>query len=110
VENSDLYISRHPTPLPPHGNSFQRDSSGWDGHTAPDLLGLKEDGRKRRLGPKLRHGDASLSQCLYEDRPLLKPVSFVRSRYAPTLFLKEEEIFQPVAEEAGQRTHHYTWY
>jgi hypothetical protein len=121
MANSDLNNSRHPTPLPwegarpSHGNGFQRDSSRWGGYTAPDLSGPKEGGRKRRLESKLRHGDASLSQRLYEDRPLLKPVTFVRSRHAPTLFLKEEEIFQPVAEKTGQHTHHptkccYTWY
>jgi hypothetical protein len=51
---------------------------------------------------RLRYGTASLSQLLYEDRPLLKPISFVRSKLNPTLFLKEDEIFKPVAEEAGQ--------
>jgi hypothetical protein len=49
----------------------------------------------------MRRGTASLSQLLYEDRPLLRPISFVRSKHSPTLFLKEEEIFKPVAEEAG---------
>ena len=56
----------------------------------------------RQVESKLRYGTASLSQLLYEDRPLLKPISFVRSKQNPTLFLKEDEIFKPVAEEAGQ--------
>ena len=58
----------------------------------------------RHMESKLRYGTASLSQLLYEDRPLLKPISFVKSKLTPTLFLKEEEIFKPVAEEAGQCT------
>jgi hypothetical protein len=105
---------RYPTPPhwqgtnPSRGNGFQRGSSRWDGNTTPDLLGPKEPARKRHLELKERRGNASLSQLLYEDRPLLKPVTFVRSRHTPTLFLEEEEIFKPVAEEAGRRTRHPT--
>jgi hypothetical protein len=46
----------------------------------------------------VRSGETSLSQQLYEDRPLLKPVAFVSSEL-PSLFLNE--IFKPMTEEAG---------
>ena len=48
----------------------------------------------------MHRGDASLSQLFYDDRPLLKPITFVPSKL-PSLFLNEEEIFKPMAEEAG---------
>ena len=76
----------------------------WGGRISPDSSSQKDRIRMRQLESKLRYGTESLSQLLYEDRPLLKPISFVRSKLTPTLFLKEEEIFKPVAEEAGQCT------
>jgi len=45
-------------------------------------------------------GEPSLTQQLYEDRSLLRPIAFVPS-WMPSLFLNEEEIFEPMAEEAG---------
>lgn len=47
------------------------------------------------------HGRTSLSQQLYENRPLLKSIAFIPSKL-PSLFLNEEEIFKPMAEEAGR--------
>jgi len=76
----------------------------WGGRISPDSSSQKERTRLHRLESKLRYGTASLSQLLYEDRPLLKPILFVKSKLTPTLFLKEEEIFKPVAEETGQYT------
>lgn len=76
----------------------------WGGRIGPGSSSQKERIRTRQLESKLRYGTESLSQLLYEDRPLLKPISFVRSKLTPTLFLKEEEIFKPVAEEAGRCT------
>ena len=58
----------------------------------------------RHLESKPHHSTASLSQLLYEGRPLLKPILFIRSKDTPTLFLEEEEIFRPVADEAGRYT------
>ncbi|KAI0075860.1 hypothetical protein K474DRAFT_1708659 [Panus rudis PR-1116 ss-1] len=52
----------------------------------------------RNLPSKLRAG-APLSRLLYEDRPYLKPVVFVRSVYTATLFQQEEEILKPVADQ-----------
>ncbi len=43
-----------------------------------------------------------LAKVLYEDRPLLKPIVFVRSTLTATLFKEEEEILQPLAEEVGK--------
>ena len=57
-------------------------------------------GGGRNLSSKLRAG-APLSRLLYEDRPFLKPVVFVRSVHTATLFENEEDIFQSVAEAAG---------
>lgn len=57
-------------------------------------------GHGRNLTSKLNAG-APLSKLLYEDRPLLRPITFVRSVHTATLFEKEEEIFQPVVEGAG---------
>ncbi|CDO76051.1 hypothetical protein BN946_scf184696.g3 [Trametes cinnabarina] len=53
----------------------------------------------RNLASKLQAG-APLSKVLYEDRPLLKPIIFVRSVHNPTLFQEEEDIFKPVVEPA----------
>lgn len=44
---------------------------------------------------------APLSNLLYEDRPLLRPVTFVRSQYTATLFEEAEDIFEPVIESAS---------
>ncbi|KAH9069785.1 hypothetical protein EDB83DRAFT_2551021 [Lactarius deliciosus] len=108
VDNSDYY-SRYPTPVQgispgpgsSRGNGHQRGRGRW-GITGPDLE-PKDRLRKRHLESKLRSGNASLSQLLYEDRPFLKPITFVRSQVTPTLFLRGEEIFKPVAEEAGEQ-------
>ncbi|EJF65216.1 hypothetical protein DICSQDRAFT_98859 [Dichomitus squalens LYAD-421 SS1] len=54
-------------------------------------------GRGRNLPAKLRAG-VPLSKLLHEDRPLLKPIIFVRSVHTATLFEKEDDIFLPVAE------------
>ncbi|KAH8996442.1 hypothetical protein EDB86DRAFT_2829114 [Lactarius hatsudake] len=108
VDNSDYY-SRYSTPVQgfspgpgsSRGNGYQRGRGRWD------VAGLdvepKDRLRKRHLESKLRSGNASLSQLLYEDRPFLKPITFVRSQVTPTLFLRDEEIFKPVAEEAGEQ-------
>ncbi|KAJ7175952.1 hypothetical protein C8R46DRAFT_990159 [Mycena filopes] len=58
-------------------------------------------GRGGRGGPKLRP-DAPLSNLLYAERPLLRPIKFVRSVHHATLFQEEEEILQPGAEDVGE--------
>lgn len=54
----------------------------------------------RGLSAKLRAG-APLSRILHEDRPLLRPITFVRSVHTAILFEKEEDILQPTIEETG---------
>ncbi|TFY57471.1 hypothetical protein EVJ58_g6998 [Rhodofomes roseus] len=46
---------------------------------------------------KLRAG-VPLSRLLNEDRPLLRPIVFVRSVHTATLFQQDEEILQPIVE------------
>ncbi|TFY61685.1 hypothetical protein EVG20_g6968, partial [Dentipellis fragilis] len=74
---------------------------GRGGGPGSENLGPKDRERQKILAKKLRSSTAPLSQLLYEDRPLLRPVIFVRSQATPTLFTEEEEIFKPVVEEAG---------
>ncbi|KAI9450305.1 hypothetical protein BJY52DRAFT_1215537 [Lactarius psammicola] len=64
-----------------------------------DLLGLKDRLWRRHLESKLRSGNASQSQLLYEARPFLKPITLVRSQLTSTLFLRGEEILKHVAKE-----------
>ncbi|KAI0315176.1 hypothetical protein OF83DRAFT_1174066 [Amylostereum chailletii] len=65
------------------------------------VVPLPDQIRRNMLSKRLRTSTAPLSQLLYEDRPLLKPIVFVRSEITPKLFMEEEEIFKPVADEAG---------
>lgn len=51
----------------------------------------------QRLGNYL-----TLSESLYATRPLLRPMTFVRSEHTPFLFMHDqEEILKPVAEDIG---------
>ncbi|KAJ7466888.1 hypothetical protein FB451DRAFT_1259422 [Mycena latifolia] len=75
----------------PRGRGRGRGDSGFD----------SPRGRGRgRGGPKLRP-DAPLSKLLYEERPLLRPIKFVRSVHHATLFQEEEELLQAVVEDVG---------
>ncbi|KAG6853033.1 hypothetical protein C0991_007325 [Blastosporella zonata] len=56
---------------------------------------------KGRGGSKLRP-DAPLSDLLFHERPLLRPIIFVPSVHTKTLFQEEEEILQAVVEEVGE--------
>jgi hypothetical protein len=51
--------------------------------------------------PKARQ-NAPLSTLLYESRPLLKPIVFVRSTHTRTLFTEVEEILQSTVKDVGQ--------
>jgi hypothetical protein len=57
----------------------------------------------RRLGAKLG-ATTPLSKALYEDRPFLRPVVFVKAQINPFLFQEEEDILQPGVEEVGSFT------
>ncbi|GJE92824.1 hypothetical protein PsYK624_089820 [Phanerochaete sordida] len=54
----------------------------------------------KNLAGKLKAG-APLSKLLYEDRPLLRPIVFVRSVHTATLFEEKEEILKPLAEDTA---------
>ncbi|KAL1728077.1 hypothetical protein EV714DRAFT_215934 [Schizophyllum commune] len=56
-------------------------------------------GARNRRGGKMGSYNAPLSSLLYEERPLLRPIVFVRSTLTATLFQEEEEIFEPGVEE-----------
>lgn len=45
-----------------------------------------------------------LSKLLNEDRPLLRPIIFVRSELTATLFQEQEEILKPLSEDVGKLT------
>ena len=50
-----------------------------------------------KLGP-----DTPLSELLHRERPLLRPIVFVRSVYTPTLFGEAEDILQASVENTGE--------
>ncbi|KAI0268910.1 hypothetical protein BGY98DRAFT_1018014 [Russula aff. rugulosa BPL654] len=92
LDDSDIN-SRYHTPVQEstsRGNGFRYDKLATE--RAP----------RRHLESKVLRGKISLSQQLYENRPLLKPIAFVPSKL-PSLFLNEEEIFKPMAEEADEQ-------
>lgn len=49
--------------------------------------------------------DAPLSALLYSERPLLRPIKFVRATLTPFLFQHSEEVLNPVAGITGGRSH-----
>lgn len=77
-----------------------RESPRGRGRGSSDYL--TPGGRGRGLGGSKLRPDAPLSSLLYQERPLLRPVIFVRSVYTRTLFEEEEEILQAVVEQVGQ--------
>ena len=72
---------------------------GGIGDTSPRGRGK---GRHGGGGSRLLSDAAPLSSLLYQERPLLRPVVFVRSVLSSTLFQEEDEIFKPVTEEVGE--------
>lgn len=75
-------------------------------HDSGDLpfRGGSNRGRGRgrgNLASKLRTG-TPLSKVWYADRPLLRPVEFVRSVQMATLFQQEEEMIQPIVEDPSK--------
>ena len=93
--------SRYQTPVQDASSSRGNGFRNWRvGHISPDPS-RTERVPWRQSESKVLRGKTSLSQQLYENRPLLKPIAFVPSML-PSLFLNEEEIFKPMAEEAGR--------
>lgn len=70
--------------------SYQATARGRSLGTASQLRGRGNIGMKRQ--PPNR--DASLSDLLYFERPLLRPIKFVQATHTPFLFQESEEIFQ----------------
>jgi hypothetical protein len=103
LDDSDIN-SRYQTPVQgttsSRGNGFRYGRNCRVGHISPDPSST-ERAPRRHPESKVRRGETSLSQQLYEDRPFLKPIAFVPSKL-PSLFLHEEEIFKPMTEEAGR--------
>lgn len=49
----------------------------------------------------------TLSESLYAARPLLRPITFIRSEHTPFLFMHDqEELLKPVAEDIGGSSPH----
>ncbi|KAL0957062.1 hypothetical protein HGRIS_003160 [Hohenbuehelia grisea] len=57
--------------------------------------------RGRGRGSAKLRADAPLSKLLWQERPLLKPIVFVRSVHTATLFEEKDEVFKPIVESAG---------
>lgn len=64
----------------------------------------QQRGRGFRSSASKLHAGAPLSKLLYEDRPLLRPIVFVRSVYTATLFQEDEDILKAAVEEPGKST------
>ncbi|KAL4073754.1 hypothetical protein J3A83DRAFT_2611447 [Scleroderma citrinum] len=60
-------------------------------------FGMPQRGRGRGV-QKPPSRDAPLSDLLYFERPLLRPIKFVRATLTPFLFQESEDTFQPVSE------------
>ncbi|KAJ8518020.1 hypothetical protein ONZ45_g4880 [Pleurotus djamor] len=68
------------------------------GYDTPPNNGSARGGRG--AGPRLRP-DAPLSKLLYQERPYLRPIKFVKSVHTPTLFQNQDEVLAPIVESAG---------
>lgn len=100
--------SGYPTP---RGTSTPRGRGrGNSGRQTPNYNGSPSRGRgqpsfygpQRGRGSKSKSGpNAPLSKLLYEDRPMLKPIVFVRSVHTATLFKEEEDILKAAVEKPG---------
>ena len=77
------------SPSKPNGNNIPRGRGG--------------SGGRGGHAPKLP-STSSLSSLWYEERPLLRPIKFVRSVEAATLFQEAEELLEPTVENPGKCT------
>ena len=98
------------TDSPRRGGSTARGRGrgrGWGRGWGPDDVGDSFGGSRRPrfgVGGKARPTigkDAPLSDLLYSERPLLRPVKFVRATLTPFLFQHSEDVLKPAAQVAG---------
>ncbi|KZT63736.1 hypothetical protein DAEQUDRAFT_770335 [Daedalea quercina L-15889] len=82
----------------PRGRGFFRGRGRGDYNETTRGRGRPSRGQ---LNSRLRAG-VPLSKLLNEDRPLLKPIVFVRSVHTATLFQQEEDILQPLVEPVAE--------
>ncbi|KAF9497928.1 hypothetical protein BDN71DRAFT_1443998 [Pleurotus eryngii] len=82
------------------GGSVMRNSNAGAAIPTSGTSTPRGRGRGRGRGGMLR-ADAPLSKLLFQERPLLRPIKFVKSVNTPTLFQDEEEVFKPGVESAG---------
>ncbi|KDQ55659.1 hypothetical protein JAAARDRAFT_325307 [Jaapia argillacea MUCL 33604] len=82
-------------------------SRGRGGYDSPRGRGGYDSPRGRGRKPMSGSSNAPLSKLLWQDRPYLKPIVFVRSENTPTLFTLEEDILQAVSDEVedGDENH-----
>ncbi|KAH8107657.1 hypothetical protein BXZ70DRAFT_3101 [Cristinia sonorae] len=85
---------RGPLPIPP---ALEEVPGLGRGNSSFSPRGRRGGRGGRELASQLR-GGAPLSKVLYDDRPYLRPVKFVRSVFTATLFKDEEELLQPIVE------------
>ena len=83
------------SPLQSNGNNTPRGRGGRGGR----------GGYTQKLPPT-----SSLSSLWNEERPLLRPIKFVRSVETATLFQEAEELLEPTAQNSSKHTHSLTEY
>ncbi|TFK53782.1 hypothetical protein OE88DRAFT_1656088 [Heliocybe sulcata] len=93
--------SRPMSPIRGRGRGRGVDISSTPGRGRGDGTSTSTRGRKKAFNK-----NAPLSKLLYEDRPYLRPVIFVKSTATPRLFEAEEEIFETMNEEEADNGGH----
>lgn len=91
------------TTTPSGGNGVFQFRSGTPSRGAGSAHGhpgIGRPGHQQQTKSKLG-SSAPLSSLLYESRPLLRPVVFVKSTLTPVLFQQEEELLKPTMEDIG---------
>ncbi|KAI0284513.1 hypothetical protein BC826DRAFT_1055789 [Russula brevipes] len=103
LDNTSRYQSPLPRTVFSNGNGFRYGRGRYNKYIGPDSSGERDRAGMGYSRPKVSQEKTPLSQLLFESRPLLKPIKFVRSENTPTLFLDEEEILKPAAEETDEQ-------
>lgn len=82
-------------------NQNQNLPSRGRGRGRGDFIPNDPRGGRGGRGGKSTGKHGPLSEQLYQERPFLRPITFIKSQLTPRLFMDEEEIFEPVVEAAG---------